>query len=112
MLTVAEEMDRVMEMMAVHGRSSQFMACHKKWRENGWGKGWIKWESTPLYGSVLNVCSVPPAILTVCELEWPVRGIYSPTRELESVCKPSPIGDLTTSTSFLYVYIKDFKVYN
>jgi hypothetical protein len=51
-LTVAEEMDRAMEMMAVQGRSSQFVVCHKKWSENGWGKGWIKWESTPLYGFV------------------------------------------------------------
>jgi hypothetical protein len=54
-LTAAEEMDKVIEMMAVHGRSSQFVACHKKCRENGWGKGWIKRENTPLYGSVLNV---------------------------------------------------------
>jgi len=36
-LTVAEEMDRVMEIMTVHERSSQFVACHKKWRKNGWG---------------------------------------------------------------------------
>jgi hypothetical protein len=34
-LKAAEEMDRVMEMMAVHGRSSQFVACHK-FRENGY----------------------------------------------------------------------------
>jgi len=34
-LTAAEEMDRVMVIMAMRRGSSQFVACYKKCRKNG-----------------------------------------------------------------------------